>query len=113
MASHCEVKIYENKITFGDLNNDGKNDAVVILTGNCGGTGNFRELAIIINQNKQPHYLTSKNLGDRVIINSVSIESRVITLDMVIHGPNDGLCCPTLHKIFKYKLSENQIIEIE
>jgi len=113
MASHCEVGIYKDKITLGDLNNDGKDDAGVILDGTCGGSGSFRELAITINQNGKPYYLTSKDLGDRVIIKSMTIESGVITLDMVVHGPEDGMCCPSLEKSFKYKLSGNQLIEIK
>ena len=30
---------------------------------------------------------------------------------MVIHGPNDGLCCPTLKKLIRYELSGNQLKE--
>jgi hypothetical protein len=112
MASHCEVEIYKDKIALGDLNNDGKDDAAVILDSTCGGSGLFRELAIVINRNGKPYYLTSKNLGDRVIINSVGIQKGEIILDMILHGPNDAMCCPSLHKIFKYKVIGNQILEI-
>lgn len=113
MASHCEVGIYKGKVALGDLNNDGEEDAAVILDGTCGGSGSFRELAIIINQDGKPYYLTSKDLGDRVVINSITIQLGEIILDMVIHGPEDGLCCPSVPKIFKYKLAENKIIEIK
>ncbi len=113
MASHCEVDIYKDKIVFGDLNGDGKNDAAVVSDGTCGGSGTFRELAVVMNKDGQPIYLASATLGDRVIINSITIDSGIITLDMVVQGPNDGLCCPTVHKTLKYKLSENQLIEIE
>jgi hypothetical protein len=112
MASYCEVGIYKNKTTLGDLDNNGKDDAVVILDSTCGGSGSFRELSIILNQNGKPYYLTSKDLGDRVIINSINIEQGIITLDMVVHGQDEGLCCPTLRKIFKYRLSKNQLIEV-
>jgi hypothetical protein len=116
MASHCEVQYYNDKISwtgsFGDLNNDGKDDAAVILNANCGGSGSFRELAIVINQNGNPYYLTSKDLGDRVSINYLTIDAETIILDMLIQGPNDGMCCPTLHKISKYKLSGSELIEI-
>jgi hypothetical protein len=113
MASHCEVGIYKDKLALGDLNNDGKEDATVILDGTCGGSGSFRELAIIINQDGKPYYLTSKDLGDRVVINSMDIESGIITLDMIVHGPEDGICCPSVPKIFKYKLSGDQLVEVE
>ena len=111
-ASVLSIRIYDDKIAFGDLDNDKREDAVVILTSSGGGTGNFRELAVVLNKDGKPSYLTSKELGDRVIINSVTIKSGIITLDMVVHGPEDGLCCPSVKKIFKYKLSENQLSEI-
>jgi hypothetical protein len=107
-----EVGISENKITFGDLNGDRKEDAAVIVRSTGGGSGVFYELAIMINKDGKPIYLTSKFLGDRIIINSLVIESGIITLDMTVHGPGDALCCPTLKESVKYKLSENKIIEI-
>jgi len=111
-ATVFSTKIYKDKIAFGDLNNDKKEDAAVILTSSGGGTGNFRELAIMLSKDGKPFYLTSKELGDRVIINSITIESGIVVLDMIIHSPKDGLCCPSVEKIFKYKLSENQLLEI-
>ncbi len=89
------ASIYNGKIAFGDLNNDGKEDAAVIVTISGGGSGNFRELAIMENQEGSPINLTSVDLGDRVIINSITIESGIITLDMITQGPNDPSCCPT------------------
>lgn len=111
-ATVLSIRIYDDKIAFGDLDNDKKEDAAVILTSSGGGTGNFRELAIILNKDGEPSYLASKELGDRVIINSITIELGTIILDMIVHGPEDGLCCPSVEKTFKYKLSENQLVEI-
>lgn len=110
--SRITAGIYNDKIAFGDLNNDGKKDAVVIVTINGGGSGDFRELAIIVNQDGNPTYLVSKELGDRVIINSVSIQSGIITINMITHGPNDAMCCPTKEELIKYKLSGNQLLEV-
>ena len=112
LAEGLDVRIYKDKIAFGDLNNDNKKDAAVVLTVNEGGSGDFRSLAIMLDKGNEPVHLTSIGLGDRTIINSIDIQSGIITLDMVIQGPNDGMCCPTLHKIFKYKLSENKLVEI-
>jgi hypothetical protein len=103
----------EKGVVFGDLNNDGKEDAALILDAYGGGSGHFYELAIVINHNGIPCYLTSEDLGDRVIINSITLASGVITLDMIVHGPEDALCCPSAKKIFKYKLSDNQLIKVE
>jgi len=111
-ASGLEVSIYKNKIAFGDLNSDGKKDAAVILDTNGGGSGFFRELAIMLNEGGKPIYLTSVALGDRVIINSIDIELGIITLDMIVQGPGDAFCCPTLKQTNKFKLSMDQLVEI-
>jgi len=111
-ATGLRVEILDEKIAFGDLNNDGKEDAAVIVYSSGGGSGGFRDLAVVINESGKPSGLTSKFLGDRVMINSITIQSGVITLDMVVHGPEDGLCCPSVEKIFKYELSENQLMEL-
>jgi hypothetical protein len=110
-ASGLSVEIYNNKIVFGDLNKDGKEDAAVVLSTNGGGSGSFRSLVVILNNSGNPVYLTEKSLGDRVIINSINIESGIITLDMLVQGPNDGLCCPTVKEIKKFTLINNQLEE--
>jgi hypothetical protein len=34
-------------------------------------------------------------LGDRIQINALSIENNKIVVDMITHGPEDPMCCPT------------------
>ncbi len=111
-ATGLEVQIYNSKVAFGDLNNDGKEDAALVLTASGGGSGSFRSLVVMLNEEGKPLYLTEESLGDRVVVNSINIESGIIILNMIVHAPGDGLCCPSLEKIFKYRLSENQLLKI-
>lgn len=108
-------QIYNGKIAIGDLNSDTKNDAAVVLTTNYGGSGNFRELAVVMNQNGVFKHVVSTDLGDRVIVNEISIQDDRILLDMVVHGLDDGACCPTqpAQKIFQFDVVKNKIIEVE
>lgn len=99
-------------IAFGDLNGDGKEDAAVIFYSSGGGSGTFYELIVMINKNGSPYCADAKELGDRVIIKSITIESGIITVNMAIHGPNDPMCCPTVQKIVKYQLSGDQLLEV-
>lgn len=108
-----ETWIAEDIVVYGDLNSDSKEDAVVIIVSNFGGSGVFVELVVMINDKGNPLYLDSEILGDRIIINSIAVESSEIILDMVIQGPDDPLCCPTLEKIVRYKISENKLVEIK
>ena len=101
-----------DSVAFGDINSDGEEDAAVILESNLGGSGFFYQLAIMINRDGKPYNIANKDLGDRVVINSVDIQSGVITIDMVAHSPGDALCCPSLEKIVKYKLSGDKLVEL-
>jgi hypothetical protein len=89
---------------LGDLNGDGNNDAAIILAENTGGTGTFESVVAILDQGGAPQQVSQEKLGDRVVVNSVDISSGVIHLDMVVHGPNDPLCCPSLPQKQNYWL---------
>jgi hypothetical protein len=81
---------------FGDLNGDGKADAVVFLAENRGGSGVFESAVAVIDQGGKPHQESQAQLGDRVQIKSADISSGVIHLNMLVQAPNDPMCCPTL-----------------
>ena len=71
-------------------------------------------LCAVINDQGQPKNIALTDLEDRVKINSLSIQSGEIIIDMVTHGPNDPACCPTVKKIATYawlaiNLSKNDI----
>jgi len=104
--------IVEDKIAFGDLNYNGKEDAAIIVYSTGGGSGIFYELAVIINQNGNPYHLTSEELGDRVKVNFINIKEGIIIINMLIHDVADAACCPTLYKTFQYRLSGNELLEI-
>jgi hypothetical protein len=86
---------------FGDLNADGLDDAAVIVWENTGGSGVFESLLLVLNQpGGIPLQTDAFPLGDRVKINDISIDNsgtqKKINVDMLTHGPNDALCCPTV-----------------
>jgi hypothetical protein len=96
--------VHLNFYAFGDLNGDGRNDAAVILDENGGGSGTFESVIAVINQDGNPRQENQAQLGDRVLINSIDISSGVIHLDMVVHAPNDPMCCPSLPQKQNYWL---------
>jgi hypothetical protein len=96
-------------ISIGDLTGDGINEAAAILFENYGGTGNFGFLAIYTNVNGLPVFLTSTIIDDRPMINSMTIENGEVYLDAIVHGLEDGACCPTLPTTRRYALVNNQL----
>lgn len=82
-------------VLYGDMNDDGVQDAVVFLNTQNGGTGHFIEMAVVLNWNGGPVNVETEYLGDRVIVESGTVEGGLITLNLRVQGPNDPACCPS------------------
>lgn len=91
-------------IAVGDLNGDRQPDAVVLLAVNTGGSGVFMYLAPVLQQGNrlQPGSLLS--LGDRVRVQSITINQNRAKVEMLTHATKDPMCCPTLKTIQVFTL---------
>ena len=85
----------QGSIVFGDLNGDGAEDALSLLTVNTGGSGVFTYLVLSINQNGLLNPMSSILLGERIQFKSMAIALDKISIIMVTQGANDPMCCPT------------------
>ncbi len=99
-------------VAYGDLNGDGVADAVVFLSTQTGGTGHFREMAAVINHDGTPENVSTVSLGDRVVIEAAQIDGGIVTLSMRVHGPNDGLCCPSQFETWRYQLEAGSLVKL-
>jgi uncharacterized lipoprotein NlpE involved in copper resistance len=97
--------------TFGDLNGDGATDAAVALVENSGGSGSFWYLAALVNEDGQLVNTATQLLGDRWQVREMSVLGGLVHLDVVTHGPDDPMCCPTLEMSFAYALRGNLLME--
>lgn len=111
-ASRPTVVLHPEVYAFGDLNGDGVDDAAVILIENSGGSGNFRYLAAVINQDGTPVNVATQFVGDREQAQAISIDGNEITVEMVAHGPEDPMSCPTQQVTKVYQLQGDQLAEV-
>ncbi len=109
-GSATKITIQLADMTFGDLNNDGVEDAAVILVSDPGGSGTFYELAAVLNQNGHPRHITSFALGDRVQVQQFNIRDGEIVVQMLTQGQDDPMCCPTQLVRNHYRLQEDTLI---
>lgn len=100
-------------IALGDLDDDDDEDGVVILTADPDGTGVFYTLYLVINDgNLPPRVAAQAELGDRVALKSVAIESREAAVTMLTQGPADGACCPTQPAARRYRLENDGTLTV-
>jgi hypothetical protein len=98
-------------LAHGDLDADGQEDAAILLTENYGGTGQFILLGTVLNREGQPFHAASYFLGDRVMVNNIFIENGQVIIEAVVHGPQDGACCPTVPAQFQLRLlNQDQLV---
>ena len=102
--------LMEDWVAFGDLDGDGDGDAAALLVENFGGTGQFVFLVAWLYQAGQPLQLRPVLLGDRVQPQGLRIDSGLVVLDLLVQGPSDPLCCPTVPNTWTYLLLERQLV---
>lgn len=106
------IELIPESTAFGDLDGDGVEDAAVLLMEYGGGSGIFISLAAVINDKGTPKHVATVSLGDRTNVKSVVIKSSKIIVNMVTHGPDDAMCCPTLKVTQKYKLQGDKLVKL-
>ena len=74
------VTLIDSWIRQGDLDQDGIEDAVVILAYSGGGSGTFIYLAPVLNQQGEAVNVATEFLGDRITIKSLSVENNQILI---------------------------------
>lgn len=88
------TKIYTSVFgepVFGDLNDDGDEDAALVLIYDLGGTGTFYYLAVALNEGGGYKGLNSVLLGDRISPQNVSIENNEILVRYAVRAPADPM----------------------
>jgi hypothetical protein len=84
---------------------------VLVSTQYIGGNG--KPIYLYVVKCKSGKIAVSKglDLGDRVSIQSVSMNGDIAKVSGVFHGPDDGQCCPTLNITFYYKEINGEIVD--
>ena len=103
------VVLLTGDAAHGQLN--GQDAAAVILVTDPGGSGTFYDLAVVVEQEGQPVNIATAFLGDRARINSLSIAGNEIVVDMITHGPDDAMCCPTQNVVQTFALEGEELVQ--
>jgi heat shock protein HslJ len=89
------VSLLDQLIAQGDVNGDGKTDAVALLDDQSSGSGHFIWIAAVLDVLGQPTPTEGVMLGDRIGVKSVKIDNGQVVADIVGQGTGDTACCGT------------------
>lgn len=94
-------------VATGDLNDDAIPDAVAPLFLNTGGSGTFIYMTAMVDRGGALVQAGREFLGDRIKLNRIAVAGDgTTTVDMVVHGPNDPMCCPTQRTVKKFQAAD-------
>jgi len=93
-AARPSVTLVRNVRLVGDIDGEGREEAVVLLGGSTGGTGDMSYLAVVRRAASGVENVATAPVGDRVQLRDARIDGRRIVLDVVQAGEKDAMCCP-------------------
>ncbi|HEY9778082.1 MAG TPA: hypothetical protein V6C81_30240 [Planktothrix sp.] len=81
-----------------------------VIYENTGGSGDFMFVEALVLNGGKVKAVAYKSLGDRSVVNKLSIKDGQIILDMLAHGPHDSAVEPTMHRVVHYKFVKDKLI---
>lgn len=101
-------------INYGDINDDGNEDAVILSNCNTGGTGQFTEGFVYELKDGKPSLVTRIPGGDRAYggLVEAKIENGLLVVDSNDVGEQSGACCPEFSVTSRYKITGGKLSEV-
>lgn len=101
-------------VSYGDLNGDGADEAIVLTVCNTGGTGNFSEGHVFTLKSGKPSKIAYVPGGDRAYggLRSSRVENGLLVVESNDVGENGGACCPEFVVTNRYRLQGGKLIEV-
>jgi hypothetical protein len=95
-ASRPTAGVIEGLSATGDLDDDGAVETVAFLWSATGGSGTRNFIAVFSSGEDGANNQATMLIGDRVKLREARITDRRIEVDVVEHGPDDAMCCPSV-----------------
>ena len=108
-ASRPSVELAGDFRVVGDLDGDGLEEAVVVLTYSSGGTGVFSFLAVVTREDGTLRNVATTALGDRVQVRSARVDGGRLLVSAVRAGESDAACCPGDLVEWQWTLGERRL----
>jgi heat shock protein HslJ len=111
-ASRPRVDLVADLRLAADLDGDGREEAVVLLSESTGGSGVLVDLAVTARDGDAIRNVATVFLGDRVQVSDVRLVGATLVADLVRAGPGDAACCPGEMVTRLFSLKQDHLDEI-
>jgi len=105
------VQLANHLISTGDLDGEGTEDAIALLTDHSSGSGTFKYLAAVLDVLGSATPTEALMIGDRIQVKSIIVFGEQVFADLVVQGPDDPLCCASLMVQNVYELEDGRLVE--
>ena len=93
-SSRPRVQLIDGMSATGELDGDGVEEIVVLVTQMSGGTGENLYLAVMRGENDAAANVGTALVGDRIKLRTMAIVGSRLRLEVLQAGPEDAMCCP-------------------
>ncbi|HEY2866698.1 MAG TPA: hypothetical protein VGJ02_06370 [Pyrinomonadaceae bacterium] len=111
-VDHFDFRV--TSVSYGDLNGDNSEEAIVLTVCNTGGTGNFSEGFIYSLKDGKPALFATIPGGDRADggLRTARVENGQLVVEANDPGPGGGACCPEFAITARYDVSSGKLKQI-
>lgn len=101
------------RVSYGDVNGDGQDEALVATVCNTGGSGDFTDAFVFGLVSGKPQLLAKVEGGDRAVdgIHDIAVESGRVVLWLYGDGSR-GACCPVFVDRWEYRLAGGKLEQV-
>ena len=112
--NQSEEDVEARRFAEGDLNGDGVSDKVVlfVLQATDGGNGYATHLAVFLKEGNGLTYADSLPVsGYGEGVQEFAVQGGMVVMKILVQGPGDATCCPSVEKNVSYVLHTGKLIE--
>ncbi len=110
-ASKIETTVFDEPI-YGDMDNDGVDDALILLTQNSGGSGVFYYAIVALKKGDTYQGLNAVLLGDRIAPQTKSITSLIATVNYADRKKDEPMTAQPSIGVSKYLIVSNGVFRL-
>ena len=105
------VRLLDRLLLRGDLDGDGREDAVALLEDESSGSGRFVYVAAVLDVLGTPRPLQPFMIGDRVQVKDLVLDGSEVIVDFIGPGDSDPACCPGSNLRQVLALSDGALVD--